>query len=450
MFDEALREILRMWRETPYGYEGRFFSMPPRNVLPKPWTRPHPPLWMACGSPSTFEKAARLGVGALCFSLGTPRDFEPLIRTYKDTIRHAEPVGAYVNDNVACVTQLVCMEDRRKARAVAMTMGSSYHASLVFRYLDTFPRPPGVPEPPRLAPAAGGGAPHARALRARGAPALRPGCAPLDDAHARGGAPMSALLQDRVAIVSGIGPGLGRAIALACAREGADVVLAARTAAALEAVAAEVRALGRRALAVPTDVARPEDCRRLADAAHAELGRIDVLVNNAFRSAPYEPVAEASMEDWRRIFDVNLFGAIQLSQAVIPHMKARGGGSIVMIGSMSMRVIEPRFGGYAASKAALASAVQTMAKELGASGVRVNSVVPGYIWGPALERYFQQLAHERATTPEAVYAEIASRTALNHIPDSEEVAAAVVFFASDLSRAVTGQALDVNGGHYFH
>ncbi len=91
-----------------------------------------------------------------------------------------------------------------------------------------------------------------------------------------------------------------------------------------------------------------------------------------------------------------------------------------------------------------------MAKELGASGVRVNSVVPGYIWGPALERYFQQLAHERATTPEAVYAEIASRTALNHIPDSEEVAAAVVFFASDLSRAVTGQALDVNGGHYFH
>src|SRR5206468_2352836 len=80
MFDEALREILRMWRETPYGYDGRFFSMPPRNVLPKPWTRPHPPLWMACGSPSTFEKAARLGVGALCFSLGTPRDFEPLIR----------------------------------------------------------------------------------------------------------------------------------------------------------------------------------------------------------------------------------------------------------------------------------------------------------------------------------------------------------------------------------
>ncbi|HLY39205.1 MAG TPA: LLM class flavin-dependent oxidoreductase [Candidatus Binatia bacterium] len=152
MFDEALGEILRMWRDVPYGHEGRFFSMPPRNVLPKPWTRPHPPLWMACGSPSTFEKAARLGVGALCFSLGTPADFEPLIRTYKKTIRDAEPIGAYVNDNVACVTQLVCMEDAKKARAVALAMGSSYHTSLVFRYLDTFPRPAGVPAWPALIP----------------------------------------------------------------------------------------------------------------------------------------------------------------------------------------------------------------------------------------------------------------------------------------------------------
>jgi alkanesulfonate monooxygenase SsuD/methylene tetrahydromethanopterin reductase-like flavin-dependent oxidoreductase (luciferase family) len=152
MFDEALVEILRMWRETPYAHDGRFFAMPPRNVLPKPWTRPHPPLWMACGSPSTFEKAARLGVGALCFSLGTPADFEPLIKTYKKTIRDAEPIGAYVNDNVACVTQLVCMEDAKKARAVALGMGSGYHTSLVFRYLDTFPRPAGVPAWPALIP----------------------------------------------------------------------------------------------------------------------------------------------------------------------------------------------------------------------------------------------------------------------------------------------------------
>jgi NAD(P)-dependent dehydrogenase (short-subunit alcohol dehydrogenase family) len=261
---------------------------------------------------------------------------------------------------------------------------------------------------------------------------------------------MSGLLAGRVAIVSGIGPGTGRSVALACAREGADVVLAARTVGALEEVAAEVRAAGRRALAVPTDVARPEDCRRLADAAQAEFGRIDVLVNNAFRSAPYEPVEEASMDDWRQIFDVNLFGTVQLSQAVVAHMKARRSGAIVVVNSMSVRIIEPRFGGYAASKGALLVAVQTMAKELGAHGIRVNSVVPGYIWGPALARWFEHLAAERGVTPEAVYADVAARTALNHIPDSDEVADAVVFLASDLARAVTGQALDVNGGHYFH
>jgi NAD(P)-dependent dehydrogenase (short-subunit alcohol dehydrogenase family) len=258
------------------------------------------------------------------------------------------------------------------------------------------------------------------------------------------------LLDGRAAIVSGIGPGAGRSIALAFAREGADVVLAARTAAALESVAAEVRAQGRRAVVVATDVARAEDCRRLAETAHAELGRIDVLVNNAFRSAPYDAIETASMEDWRRIFDVNFFGSVQLTQAVVPHMKAQRHGSVVMVNSMSVRIIEPNFGGYAASKGALMTVVQTLAKELGAHGIRVNSVVPGYIWGPALSRYFDHLAAERGVTPDTVYAEVASRTALNHIPDSDEIADAVVFLASDLSRAVTGQALDVNAGHYFH
>jgi NAD(P)-dependent dehydrogenase (short-subunit alcohol dehydrogenase family) len=258
------------------------------------------------------------------------------------------------------------------------------------------------------------------------------------------------LLADRVALVSGVGPGLGQAVARACAREGAHVVFAARTAETLEALAAEIRALGREALPVPADVTRPEDCRRLAEAGHARFGRLDVLVNNAFLSAPYDAVEQARMADWRRIFDVNVFGSVQLSQAVIPFMKAQGGGSIVMVNSMSMRVIEPRFGGYAASKGALMVAAQTMAKELGAHGIRVNSVVPGYIWGPALERWFAHLARERGTSPEAIYREIAARTSLGRIPTSEDVAEAVLFFASDLSRAVTGQALDVNGGHHFH
>jgi NAD(P)-dependent dehydrogenase (short-subunit alcohol dehydrogenase family) len=258
------------------------------------------------------------------------------------------------------------------------------------------------------------------------------------------------LLQDRVGIVSGIGPGMGRDISLACAREGADVVLAARGADKLEAVAAEVRALGRRAVCVPTDIASADDCRRLVETAQRELGRIDVLVNNAFKGGIEPLMADADVAFWRQIFDVNVFGSLQLTQAVIPPMRRQGGGSIVFINSMSMRVIEPRFGGYAASKGALMIAAQTLARELGRDKIRVNTVVPGYIWGPALQGYFKSLAKQQGTTPDAIYDQIAARTALNHIPTSEEIADAVLFFASELSRAVTGQALDVNGGHFFH
>jgi NAD(P)-dependent dehydrogenase (short-subunit alcohol dehydrogenase family) len=258
------------------------------------------------------------------------------------------------------------------------------------------------------------------------------------------------LLENRVAIVSGIGPGMGRDVSMALAREGAHVVLAARRADKLEAVASEIRASGRQALCVPTDIAKAADSQRLVDAALAEFGRIDVLVNNAFKGGVEPLFADIDLNEWRAIFDVNVFGAMQLTQAVIAPMRRQGGGSIVFINSMSMRIIEPRFGGYAASKGALMIAAQTLARELGADKIRVNSVVPGYIWGAALEGYFKSLAKQQNSTPEAVYTEIASRTCLRHIPTSAEIADAVVFFASDLSRVVTGQALDVNGGHHLH
>ena len=258
------------------------------------------------------------------------------------------------------------------------------------------------------------------------------------------------LLRDRVGIVSGIGPGVGRCVALAFAREGADVVLAARTAAALETVAAEVRALGRRALPVPTDIAQPADCARLIERTVTEFGRVDVLVNNAFLTHPWGPIESADFDAWRRILDVNLFGSLRLSQLVLPAMRQQGGGSIVMVNTMSTRIVEPNVGGYASSKAALMTATQTLAKEVGKDHIRVNSVVPGYIWSEKLEAYFRHLAKEQGRTYQQVFDDIAGRTALHHIPDSAEIADAVVFFASDLSRVVSGQALDVNGGHFFH
>jgi alkanesulfonate monooxygenase SsuD/methylene tetrahydromethanopterin reductase-like flavin-dependent oxidoreductase (luciferase family) len=151
MYDESLREILRMWRETAYSYRGTYFSMPERNVLPQPYSKPHPPLWVAPAAHRLREAVARLGLGALCFT-SAAAGLEPLIKVYKDTIKHAEPVGDYVNDNVACVTALVCLDDGAQARRVALSMGTGYHTSLVFRYLDTFPRPAGVPAWPALIP----------------------------------------------------------------------------------------------------------------------------------------------------------------------------------------------------------------------------------------------------------------------------------------------------------
>ena len=258
------------------------------------------------------------------------------------------------------------------------------------------------------------------------------------------------LLQNKVAIVSGIGPGMGRDISLAFAREGAKLALAARSPGKLEKALAEVRAEGADAIAVPTDITQPEDCARLVAAAEKAFGRVDVLVNNAFHQGTYLPVESADLEKWREPFEVNVLGTLRLTQQVIPLMKRQGGGSIVMINSMVIRDVLPTMADYAASKAALMAATQGLARELGPSQIRVNSVVPGYIWGPSLQWYFGDLAKKRGITPQQVYDEIAANTALRHLPTSEEIAPAVVFFASDLSRVITGQSLDVNGGHVFH
>lgn len=257
------------------------------------------------------------------------------------------------------------------------------------------------------------------------------------------------VVQDKVAIVSGVGPGMGRDIAIALAKEGAHLVLAARSMEKLRAVAIEIEALGRRVLCVPTDVTRPDDTEQLVVQAVKTFGRIDILSNNAFDPGARELVEDADLGGWRSMFEVNFYGAVELSQQVIPIMKKQGGGAIVMTNSMSMRLIIDRYGGYAASKAALLAATQTMARELGRYKIRVNSIVPGYIWGERLEGYFKRLAEQQGRTFEEVYAEIASQTALGHLPHSEEIAPAAVFFASDWSRAITGQTLDVNGGHVF-
>jgi alkanesulfonate monooxygenase SsuD/methylene tetrahydromethanopterin reductase-like flavin-dependent oxidoreductase (luciferase family) len=153
MFDEVVGEFHKMWRAEEYaGFDGRFFSMPPRNVLPKPFSQPHPPMWVAAGNPATFEKAARMGLGVLCFTIGGPESVKPLIDLYKKEIEKAEPVGDFVNDNVAVTTSFMCLEDRDEARELLTHSGNGRQQSLVFHYLDTFPKPPGIPDWPEEIP----------------------------------------------------------------------------------------------------------------------------------------------------------------------------------------------------------------------------------------------------------------------------------------------------------
>lgn len=142
LFDETLPELVRMLRTDPYEYAGNAFTMPSRSVLPRTWTQPHPPLWLACGSPATFEKAGRLGMGALCFTMGEPEDLAPLIETYRTAIATCDnPVGGYVNENVACVSMLLCLEDRDRAIDLFTKIGASHYQSLVVRWLDSIPLP---------------------------------------------------------------------------------------------------------------------------------------------------------------------------------------------------------------------------------------------------------------------------------------------------------------------
>lgn len=259
------------------------------------------------------------------------------------------------------------------------------------------------------------------------------------------------LLEGKTAIVSGCGPGLGRDTALALARNGARIALLARSEANLAAVARDVEATGAEVITIQTDITRNEDCKRATEAALECWGRVDVLVNNAFALGETKAFVDADIdEDWRVPFEVNLFGTLRLSQQVARHMCTAGSGSIIMINTLSVRtpIISKEFGAYAASKGALRTAARYLAEELGPRGVRVNSVTPGQILGDALLAHLDRKAAEQGKTGEDLRAAIEARLPLRHLVGSDEIADAVVFFASDLSRAITGTELDVNGGEF--
>jgi NAD(P)-dependent dehydrogenase (short-subunit alcohol dehydrogenase family) len=268
------------------------------------------------------------------------------------------------------------------------------------------------------------------------------------EASERGGS-ASGLLAGKVCVVSGVGPGLGRQAARALAAHGADLVLAARRQANLDGVAAELHRLGARAITVPTNIVDADACVHLMEAAVEEYGGVDVLVNNAFRPDVFQGFEDVDLALWRKIMDVNVFGSLQMTRAVVPHMRRRGGGSVVMVASMVARQPQPGQGGYAISKGALLTATRVLADELGPAHVRVNAVVPGWMAGPSVDIYIDMTSKGRGVEPQVVVDELNARVPLGRIPSDEDVAGAIVFLASDLSSAMTGQALDTNGGEIF-
>ncbi len=152
MFDEVMPEFKKMWAQDSYSFDGRFFSMPERNVLPKPHVKPHPPMWVAAGNPDTFRKAGELGLGVLCFTGGSPERMRQAVEVYKEAVADADPVGDYVNDNFAVSTMFMCLEDGDAARQHMTTSRNGRQQSLVFKYLDTFPKPNGIPDWPTEIP----------------------------------------------------------------------------------------------------------------------------------------------------------------------------------------------------------------------------------------------------------------------------------------------------------
>ncbi|MGW4633589.1 SDR family oxidoreductase [Nocardia sp. NPDC004415] len=256
-----------------------------------------------------------------------------------------------------------------------------------------------------------------------------------------------ALLDGKVVVVSGVGPGLGRSICLEAATAGATVVLAARTESRLLEVAAEIEAAGGATLCVPTDITDDAAVANLVSRTVETFGRVDALVNNAFSVPSMKPLDRTDFDHIRLSLDMTVLGGLRMTQAFAPAL-AESKGAVVMINSMVVRHSEPRYGSYKLTKAALLAMSQTLATELGGKGVRVNSVLPGYIWTDQLKWYFTQVAEKYGITVEQVYEQTASKSDLQRLPEPEEIARAVVFLASDWSSAITGQTLDVNCGEY--
>jgi 3-hydroxybutyrate dehydrogenase len=252
-------------------------------------------------------------------------------------------------------------------------------------------------------------------------------------------------LKGRHALVTGGGRGIGRATALALAREGASLTLSARTKKEIEAVADEVRGLGAKALAVPADVGKPEDVKALFAAARAGLGPVDIVVNGA-GIAPSAPLPRTTDEMWSQVIAVNLSGVFYGMREALPEMTGRGWGRVVNIASIAGKSAMPYIAAYVASKHGVLGLTKVAALEVALKGVTVNAVCPGYVDTPMTDGGIARMSEKTGRSPEEIRKHLEELSPQKRMVTSEEVAALVVYLCSDAARGITGQGLNVDGG----
>ncbi len=246
-------------------------------------------------------------------------------------------------------------------------------------------------------------------------------------------------LEGKVALVTGGSRGLGRAMVLGLARAGADVVIASRKLAGCEAVAEEVRALGRQALPVAAHAGQMESLDALLEATYQRFGRLDILINNAGTNPVTAGLSEHTPELFQKVFEVNTKGPWYLASRAAPRMAAHGGGSIINVLSVSALKPSPYQGFYAATKAALHALTSVMAAEWAAMGIRVNALAPGSFHSDMFDNSAKVL-------PGFMEGSIA-KTLQKRVAETDEIIGSVMYLASDMSSYTTGSTLVTDGGY---